>query len=79
MRETQQAGLGLLGVVLLLALLPCLCRAASEADIDLLMAFKETFENGDTVLASWNGTDPCVGKGDQWRGVSCMESSIFAM
>ncbi len=57
---------------LLLSLLPhYLAQAptiANSTDADLLLDFKATFTNGDTLLKSWNGSDPCSG---QWAGVEC--------
>ena len=38
-----------------------------EGDAELLLALKATFTNGEVILASWNGSDPCRG----WEGVAC--------
>ena len=56
-----------------LLLLPLACgaqgSAEAAADAELLLEFKASFVNGDSVLASWqNGSDPC---GGQWVGVNC--------
>ena len=39
-------------------------------------AFKATFSNGDAVLETWSGEDPCTG---QWRGVACTGFVISQM
>ena len=39
-------------------------------------AFKATFSNGDAVLETWTGEDPCTG---QWRGVACTGFVISQM
>lgn len=34
----------------------------------LLLDFRASLSNGETVLTSWNGTDPCQ---EAWEGVTC--------
>lgn len=47
-------------------------RAATDSE--LLLAFKNTFTNGNEVLASWNATSsPCAGG---WLGVSCASGQV---
>ena len=43
-------------------------RTVSQHDIDLLLAFQDSFEDGAAVLGWLNGSDPCAGG---WRGVHC--------
>ena len=57
---------------LALAALPLPPRALPRAAATLLLAFKASFSNGNTLLASWTGADPCAG----WRGVVCKSGSI---
>jgi hypothetical protein len=52
--------------LVLASLLPTWARPATDAE--LLLAFKATFDNGDSVLPSWTGTEPC---GGQWAGIIC--------
>lgn len=41
-----------------------------QSDVQLLLDFKSTFSNGDSVLSSWtDGSDPC---GGSWQGVTCV-------
>lgn len=61
-------------VVVLVAALPLACRSASDAE--LLLAFKAQWSNGDTVLSSWSGTDPCSGT---WTRITCRNNSVTAM
>ena len=53
--------------LLVVALVAALASAANATEADELLAFKASFANGETVLASWNGSDACSG----WTGVSC--------
>jgi Leucine-rich repeat (LRR) protein len=53
---------------LLLSLAPAF---GTPTDADLLLAFKASFTNGDVVLETWAGGDPCS---DNWLGVSCSEN-----
>ena len=42
--------------------------SGNNTDAELLLAFKASYTNGDTVLADWQqGTNPCSG----WTGVLC--------
>jgi hypothetical protein len=52
---------GLLGVLLLLVLPTCWGQAVAsdERDTKLLIELKKFFENGNVVLAHWNGSDAC--------------------
>ncbi len=46
----------------------------TPTDGELLLAFKATFINGDSILASWNSTEPCavvVSLASNWEGVFC--------
>lgn len=46
--------------------------AGKAADAALLLAFKDTFDNGAALLPSWQpGTDPCV-----WQGVACVNGAV---
>lgn len=39
----------------------------SQADAQLLLAFKASLDNGNEILQDWRpGTDPCA-----WTGISC--------
>ncbi len=59
-----------------LVLLSLLAIAGGTSDCDILLAFKGSFTNGQTVLADWRGTDPC---GDKWTGVSCAQNRVTSM
>lgn len=53
----------------LLALLPAAITGQSSTNVDLLLAFRETFSNRDSVLSSWGSTPaPCDGT---WLGLQC--------
>lgn len=55
--------------LVLLALLPAAVIGQSSTNVDLLLAFKKTFSNGDSVLSSWGSTpEPCDGT---WLGLQC--------
>lgn len=66
---------------LLLLLVGPLARAAKDdnsegpTDAEMLLAWKDTFENGDDVLESWEGSNPC----DGWVGVNCTSGHITRM
>ena len=71
-------------LVLLLASLAVRCQAGSrKTDAELLLAFKASLDNGDTALASWNTSDPCVGADKEgkssWRGVWCSGNRVVGM
>ena len=43
---------------------------ASQSDASLLLAFKASLENGDSVLPDWRaGTDPCWSP--RWSNIEC--------
>lgn len=47
----------------------------SDKDARLLLALKDSLENGDAVLASWQpGSDPCA-----WEGVTCDASGAVTV
>lgn len=51
--------------------------AANVTDAERLLGWKSTFENGGTVLASWQpGTDPCSA---DWMGVQCAGARVRNM
>lgn len=60
-------------LVLVLVLIPW--RAAAQpgpssgnsTEVQVLLEFKASFVNGDEVLSSWSGSDPCEG----WAGITC--------
>ncbi len=41
--------------------------APQPTDAQLLLAFRDSLDNGRQMLSSWTGTDPCQG----WVGISC--------
>lgn len=55
--------------VLLAAAAPGTAAQRGPTDAQLLLDFKRSFSNGNTVLDSWTNasTDPCTG----WRGIKC--------
>lgn len=61
-----------LALLLLLELALGLAQPPNSNDVERLLAFKGSLDNGNSVLASWTaGTDPCSG----WQGISCSASS----
>ncbi|GAB4816185.1 hypothetical protein N2152v2_003231 [Parachlorella kessleri] len=42
-------------------------------DAELLLAFKSSFSNGEKVLTSWSGVEPC---GGQWLGITCTDGLV---
>lgn len=49
--------------------------AVSEEDEALLLAFKDSLDNGGELLASWQpGTDVCA-----WTGVSCGPTGVESL
>ena len=50
---------------------------AGSRDAELLLSFKDLWENGQDVLSSWsNATAPC---GGSWTGVSCRDGAVTAL
>lgn len=49
------------------ALPPASSPGSNASDAELLLDMKATFTNGDALLSSWTGEDPC----DGWIGVTC--------
>lgn len=64
------AGRGVAHPLALLLLVVWLAAPAlSQSDAQLLINFKSTFSNGESVLSNWiDATDPCSGS---WTGVMC--------
>ncbi len=51
-------------------------QAASPSDKDMLLAFKQSFDNAASALPSWvNDTEPC----DEWEGVICVGDQATAL
>ena len=54
----------------------CLAQSALP-QVELLLSFKASFINGNDVLSSWDGSDPCVGSAQtpytpsKWLGLIC--------
>ncbi|GAB4813554.1 hypothetical protein N2152v2_000600 [Parachlorella kessleri] len=72
-RVSRQGALSL-ALLLVLGCLAAVGRAASPDTAVLLLQLKTFFDNGDAILGSWAGSDPC-GQGPQpWRGVNCTSS-----
>jgi hypothetical protein len=48
---------------------------SGTSDRELLLAFKRSFANGDSVLSSWGGDQPCAAfdadGGSSWQGILC--------
>ncbi len=66
----------------LLVLLPLACMVLTAAsntttDLSLLLAFKKSFENGDSVMSDWTGSTPCAGQG--WTGVKCEAGHVISV
>jgi hypothetical protein len=61
------------GMVALLTLVTLTVLAAgSEEDAELLLEFKASFDNGNEILYSWVGKEPCRGQGNgSWQGITC--------
>ncbi len=61
------------GLLALLALVTLAVLAAgSEEDAKLLLKFKASFDNGNEILYSWVGKEPCGGQGNgSWQGITC--------
>lgn len=57
------------------ALLP-MAAATDATDAEVLLGFKAQFKNGNTVLSSWRGTEPC---GSSWEGVGCRRGAVVSM
>ena len=58
-----------LALPLLLLVVWLAAPALGQSDAQLLLTFKSTFINGESVLSNWTGaSDPC---GGGWRGVTC--------
>lgn len=48
----------------------------NSTDLELLLAFKDSFANGAEVLADWVGDSPCT----EWQGVTCdMNDQVTSM
>lgn len=62
-------------LLILLHVPPHLAQPApgdSVSETDLLLAFKDSFTNGEELLPSWvNGTDVCA-----WQGVACSANGV---
>lgn len=55
---------------------PAPSPASNATDAELLLDMKAGFTNGDTLLSSWRGGDPCNG----WIGVTCdNEGNVFSV
>ena len=66
-----------LQVLALLLLLPPLVQPETAlTDAELLLAFKRSFKNGEEVLTSWSGVEPC---GGQWLGITCTAGLVTSM
>ena len=76
---SRQGGLVLALLLVLLGCLAKVSRAADPGTAVLLLQFKTFFGNGDAILASWVGSDPC-GQGPRpWLGVNCSSNEVTEM
>lgn len=68
-------------LLLLPALLACHSQATAQRDAELLLAFKETFTNGEQLLDTWSdNTALCPSSGgydSKWTGVTCRDNRVI--
>lgn len=56
--------------------------SGAENDTQILLKFKNSLSNRDTVLADWNddsGTSPCTGNLSNWTGLKCKNGTVFGL
>jgi hypothetical protein len=63
-------------LLLLLVLLPCRAQLQNSTEAEsLLLAFKDTLDNGEAALPDWRrGTNSCM-----WSGIMCYQGMLVSM